>query len=197
MEIETRGGAPAEFRADGDVVRVSGYAAVFNEEADIGGMFREVIKPGAFRNALNRGDDVVFLINHDGLPLARTTAGNLTLSEDDHGLRINAEMDPTDPDVVRLLSKMRNKMLDQMSFAFRVSDEGQRWDGDLRMISDVSLSDVSVVNFGAYSGTEIALRSRDDSAKERKERAERNAIQAQARIAARKAESEQKFRGIK
>jgi phage head maturation protease len=57
---------------DGETISVSGYAAIFGEETNIGGMFTEVIERGAFASALERQDDVVFLINHDGLPLART-----------------------------------------------------------------------------------------------------------------------------
>jgi phage head maturation protease len=68
---EVRGGIPAEFRADSDGVKVSGYAAVFDQAADIGGYFKEIIARGAFKEAIGR-DDVVFLVNHDGLPLART-----------------------------------------------------------------------------------------------------------------------------
>ncbi|MBN8959090.1 MAG: HK97 family phage prohead protease, partial [Rhizobiales bacterium] len=68
---EVRGGIPAEIRADESGVKVSGYAAVFSQEADIGGYFREVIAPGAFKAAIER-DDVPFLIEHEGLPLART-----------------------------------------------------------------------------------------------------------------------------
>ena len=69
---------PMEIREDeGDAIRVSGYAAVFGEETNIGGMFTEVIDRGAFANALQRQDDVVFLVNHDGLPLARTRSGTL------------------------------------------------------------------------------------------------------------------------
>jgi len=65
---EYRAGLPAEIRAEGDTIKVSGYAAVFNQEADIGGFYREVIAPGAFTGAIGR-DDVVFVINHEGLPL--------------------------------------------------------------------------------------------------------------------------------
>ena len=75
---------PMEIREDeGDAIRVSGYAAVFGEETNIGGMFTEVIDRGAFANALQRQDDVVFLVNHDGLPLARTRSGTLKLTEDE------------------------------------------------------------------------------------------------------------------
>lgn len=167
MEFETRSGLPVEFRAadDGTVV-VEGYAAVFNQPTDIGGIFTEVIATGAFRSALQRGDDTEFLINHGGLPLARSTAGNLTMMEDDHGLKIRAVLDASDPDVQRIVPKMRAGMLDQMSFAFRAI--GERWDTpvdgqDVRTVTDVNLFDVSIVNRGAYPQTSIALRSRDEA----------------------------------
>lgn len=163
MTFETRGGRPATIRADSDGVTVEGYAAVFGEEANIGGMFREVIEPGAFSNALSRGDDAVFLINHAGLPLARTRSGTLTLEEDERGLRMKTTLRADDPDVAQIVPKMERGDLDKMSFAFWIEDGGQRWDdsGDLplRTITDVRLSDVSIVTTPAYGGTEIALRS--------------------------------------
>ena len=164
MTLEKRGGIPAEIRADGNGIKVEGYAAVFGEETDIGGMFREVIERGAFKDAIGR-DDVVFLINHDGLPLARTRSGTLKLSEDDHGLRIETTLDADDPDVKSIAGKMKRGDLDKMSFAFY--PEVQEWDesGDLplRTIKQARLSDVSIVTSPAYSGTEIALRSLEAS----------------------------------
>lgn len=161
MEREIRAGVPVEIReaADGGL-KVEGYAAVFNQEADIGGMFREVFRPGAFAEAIGR-DDVVFLVNHDGLPLARTRSKTLTLAEDDHGLRMATTLDPEDPDVKAIAHKMRRGDLDKMSIAFW--PDVQTWDetGDLplRIIERASLYDVSVVTTPAYVGTEIALRS--------------------------------------
>ena len=76
----------------------------------------EQISPGAFRSAVGR-DDVVFLINHVCRWL-RTRSGTLELSEDDHGLRIRAELDPSDPDVRAIVPKMKRGDLDRMSFAF-------------------------------------------------------------------------------
>lgn len=160
MNREIRAGIPAEIRADADGIKVEGYAAVFGQEADIGGMFREKIEAGAFSDAIGR-DDVVFLINHEGLPLARTRSGTLRLSEDDHGLKIETTLDPDDPDVKSISGKMKRGDLDKMSFAFM--PEIQEWDesGDipLRIIRKASLFDVSVVTSPAYDGTEIALRS--------------------------------------
>lgn len=198
MEYETRSGLPVEVREDSGSVIVEGYAAVFDQPTNIGDVFTEVVARGAFKNALARGDDTEFLINHGGLPLARSTAGNLTMTEDDHGLKIRAVLDPSDPDVQRIIPKMRAKMLDQMSFAFQAT--GQRWDTpadgmDVRTITDVVLYDVSIVNRGAYPQTSIALRSRDEARKQAEEE-RREADKKADSYFRRKAEQEQRFRGI-
>ena len=174
MKHEFRAGQPVEVRAEGETIKVSGYAAVFNERANIGGMFEEMIAPGAFRAAIGR-DDVVFLINHAGLPLARTRSGTLKLSEDERGLFMESELDPEDPDVRAIVPKMKRGDLDKMSFGFYPAV--QEWDesGDLplRTIREASLSDVSIVNNPAYSGTDIGLRSLQEhrAAKQETERA--------------------------
>lgn len=169
MEREIRGGIAAEIRAEGSEVRVAGYAAVFGQETDIGGMFREVIAPGAFDEAVGR-DDVVFLINHEGLPLARTRSGTLKLTQDDKGLRMETVLDADDPDVQSIVPKMKRGDLDKMSFAFW--PEVQEWDesGEIpvRTIRKARLFDVSIVTTPAYDGTSIALRSLDDHRKETK-----------------------------
>lgn len=153
---------PVELRQDDDgTIRVSGYAAVFNQETNIGDMFTETIAPGAFTSALERGDDVVLLVNHDGLPLARTRSGTLRLTQDDRGLRIESDLDGSDPDVRAIVPKMKRGDLDKMSFAFIPTR--QSWDdsGDMpkRMIEDLQLFDVAIVTTPAYDGTEIGLRS--------------------------------------
>lgn len=153
---------PLEVSEDDDqAIRVSGYAAVFGEETNIAGMFTEVIERGAFKSALERQDDVVFLINHHGLPLARTSSGTLLLSEDERGLYMETELDGSDPDVRSIVPKMKRGDLDKMSFAF--TPTLQEWDdsGDLpkRMIRDLKLYDVAIVATPAYDGTEIGLRS--------------------------------------
>lgn len=201
MEFETRSGLPVEVRAEGDgTITVEGYAALFDKPTDIGGVFTEVISRGAFKSALDRRDDVEFLINHGGLPLARSTAGNLTMIEDNVGLKIRAQLDPADPDVQRIVPKMRAGMLDQMSFAFRALD--QVWDTpgdgqDIRRIKDVQLFDVSIVNRGAYPETSIALRSRDDAkAEARKTKDEADAKAKADSYFKRKAETENRLRRI-
>ena len=159
--------APIELReAEGNLIHVTGYAATFGEATEIGPLDRwgwvEVIEEGAFSEALARGDDVSFLINHSGLPLARNTSGTLALTQDQRGLRIDTALDPSDPDVQRILPKMKRGDLSKMSFAFL--SEKETWDetGDhpVRTIQSVQLFDVSIVTDPAYEGTEIGLRSK-------------------------------------
>ncbi len=160
MEREFRAFAPAEVRTEEAGVRVTGYAAVFGQVTDIGGYYREVIAPGAFTEAIGR-DDVVFLVNHEGLPLARTRSGTLLLSQDATGLRMETVLDAEDPDVKAITGKMKRGDLDKMSFAF--IPQVQEWDesGDvpLRTIRKAALYDVSIVTTPAYDGTSIGLRS--------------------------------------
>ena len=188
---EIRAGIPAEVRMDAEGIKVSGYAAVFGQEADIGGMFREVIEPGAFKDAIGR-DDVVFVINHDGLPLARTRSGTLTLTEDEKGLFMETDLDADDPDVRAIVPKMKRGDLDKMSFAFMptVQEWDDTQDPPLRTIRKVELFDVSIVTTPAYSGTDIGLRSLDAHRKSQ------NFDAASRRIQRKKLGAQMKARGI-
>lgn len=152
---------PVEVRADGDALVVEGYAAVFDQRANIAGYFEEQIERGAFSDAIGR-DEVVFLFNHDDATvMARSSAGNLDLSEDETGLKVSARLSPDDPDASKLAAKMRAGNVNKMSFAF--IPDAEEWDdtGELpvRTIKRASLFDVSAVTTPAYDGTEIGLRS--------------------------------------
>jgi len=147
-----------EARSDDGEMRLSGYAAVFNE-ASLPLPFREFIAPGAFRKTLQETPDVRLLINHEGLPLARTKNGTLTLTEDENGLRFDAVLADTNEsrDLYTLIDRGD---VDQMSFAFRVIR--QKWNDDRseRTLTEVSLSDgdVSVVTYPAYPATTVEAR---------------------------------------
>ena len=168
---------------DDGSVTVEGYAAVFNQETVIGGKWREEISQGAFSDAVER-DDVVFLINHAGLPLARSRSGTLKLSEDDHGLRISASLDMSDPDVRSIVPKMKRGDLDKMSFGFIPTR--QSWDDDEKMpkrtIREAELFDVSIVTTPAYSGTEIGLRSLEEFLNKRKKSQSRRRLKLKSQL---------------
>lgn len=165
-EVRQYGISDIEVREAGDdgAVTFSGYASVFNHDYEVYdsfGKFTERLAPGAFTRTLADQPDVMLLINHQGLPLARTKSGTLRLSQDNVGLRVEAQLDPNDPDVQAILPKMRRGDVDEMSFAFRVND--QLWSEDYtdRTITEVNLArgDVSIVSFGANPATVAALRA--------------------------------------
>lgn len=153
-----------ELRADGDSLTLTGYASVFESPYDVfggpPGGWTEIVERKAFDKTLREKPDVHLLINHEGMPLARTKSGTLKLSTDSKGLAVDASLDRRDPDVQRLEAKMGRGDMDQMSFAFRTIR--QEWNGDEseRRLLEVSIDrgDVSVVNFGANPATSTQLR---------------------------------------
>lgn len=148
-----------ELREVDGQLRFTGWASVTERSYDMG-WYSETIKRGAFTKTLSERPDVQMLINHEGLPLARSWSNNLRLSEDERGLRVEADLDPTDPDVERLAPKVERGDIDQMSFAF--SGAKSVWDDQFenREITELSLhrGDVSVVNQGANPYTSFQLR---------------------------------------
>jgi HK97 family phage prohead protease len=160
-----------EFRDDDDRLIFIGHAAVFDRLSEDLGGFRERFRRGAFRKVLDRDPDVRFLINHDGLPLARTKSRSLDLSEDPRGLRVYAELAPTQQARdLRLVVKRGD--VDQMSFAFSMFDaSGERTGRDIweevdgqpvrTVVAVGSLHDVSVVTYPAYRQTDAAMRGID------------------------------------
>lgn len=167
MKIEYREFPVTELRFDedgGQAKKLRGYAAIFNRLSENLGGFREKIQPGAFARTIKTAD-VRLLVNHEGLPLARTKSGTLLLSEDDNGLRFESDMDLTDPDVQRLIPKMRRSDLNQMSFGFfTISDkwehpaEGSNKES-IRTLLEVELYDISIVTYPAYPQTIVNIRS--------------------------------------
>ena len=157
----------AEVRAmdttDGSL-RIGGYAATFNKEAD-GLNFREQIAPGAFTRAIQSGDPVFLLVNHDleGIPLASTQSGTLQLRQDKIGLYIEAELDPANPKAQELSSALKRGDMNKMSFAFTVQPDGQTREDGLRTINEIDrLFEVSVVTLPAYSSTSVGMRSAEE-----------------------------------
>ena len=146
--------------------RIEGYAAVFEQESEDLGGWREVIMPGAFADAVS--DDVRALFNHDpSLILGRTVSGTLDLAEDERGLRYAIQ--PPDTRYAQdLLVSLERGDVDQSSFGFRVIED--RWiqptderPYPVRVLHKVTLFDVSPVTFPAYPTTTVAVRSMVES----------------------------------
>lgn len=141
--------------------KIRGYAIVFDAMSVNLGGFREIIKPEAVNRTLTEALDVRALWNHDsGEVLGRTRAGTLALTKDRRGLRI--EIDPPSWAKPKLESIERGDVTG-MSFAFSVlEDEWRNEDGmPVRDVTDMRISEVSIVTFPAYQQTDVsvALRS--------------------------------------
>ncbi|KFL27037.1 peptidase U35 [Devosia sp. 17-2-E-8] len=184
---------PVERRADGDKVTVVGYAAVFGEVADIGGWFEETLARGAFTETLKTADVRAYFDHDRGRVLGRSSANTLRLKEDAKGLHVEIDLPDTSDghDVATLVERGD---ISGMSFGFSVLR--QEWDETVdpprRTILEVELREVSVVAEPAYDGTSIARRSLETA---RQERAQQHP--AHRRIEARRAQMEQRIRGIR
>ena len=163
-ELETRALPMGDFTVtegeDGQKT-FTGYAALFGAPS-AGLPFTEVIAPGAFRRTLGRVADgkkiVSFLFGHDETrALATTASGRLSLTEDERGLKVEARLDPADPDAAGVISKLTHEARAMgMSFGFTIPKNGDEWDDDLRTLREVNLFEVSVLSAGqtpAYPAT--------------------------------------------
>lgn len=149
-----------ETREDGQEV-VVGYGSIWNSRSENLGGFYEYISPDAISQETIDKSDVRALINHDpNLVLARSTAGNLTLSVDEKGLRYEFSIPETSYGK-DLAINMKNGNINQSSFAFTVGSDEWSTDedgNDIRTITSIEkLYDVSPVTYPAYSQAESDL----------------------------------------
>lgn len=142
---------------------IEGYFAVFNQDYNFYPGYSESVDSHAFDNALARGEDVRFLINHDsGLVLGRTAAGTGELRVDEHGLYGRVKINEQDQDAMNIWARVQRGDVNQASFGFDINSETRtdREDGTTHWtINDVKLYEVSVCTFPAYEGTSLSARA--------------------------------------
>ena len=161
--------ASAEKRDDG-TGKLVGHPIVYNSPTDIGGMFREVIMPGALDGTDLK--DVPLLVNHNNqmIPVARSRRNNgnstMILIPDGNGMGFEASLDiERNVTAAELYSAVERGDIDGMSFAFLIGKE--RWeeldsDYPTRFIEQLSVvREISAVTFPAYDATDINARSKD------------------------------------
>lgn len=137
-----------------------GYASVTAaayQMWDMFGPYVEQVSPGAFTKTLAQADlDVPLVLQHQDLRrIARTTNGTLTLTEDDNGLLVEADLDPEDEDVRYIVPKLRSGLIDEMSFKFRINLGSWSPDWMEYHIDEVDIhrGDVAIVGYGANPHT--------------------------------------------
>jgi len=163
-KVERRALAGIELRAtEGQPNVLRGYAAMFEKRSlDLGG-FVEVIRKGAFSRSLKSSMDVLALAHHDtSRPLARRSAGTLTIQEDDTGLLVEITLADT-THARDVLADVRARNIEGMSFMFITKKDS--WtrsapgEPAIRELIDVDLFEVSAVTVPAFPDTSIAARS--------------------------------------
>lgn len=153
-----------QIRIKKDSVEIDGYVNAIerNSKPLISrmGKFIERISKGAFSKALKRNEDVHVLLNHDWQrDLGSTKQGNLSLTEDNIGLKALATI--YDADVIE---KARRGDLVGWSFGFNDRDVEKIVEHDMltRVVNDLDLYEVSILDrtkSPAYDGTLITVRS--------------------------------------
>lgn len=148
-----------EMRADGDGMSFHGYAAVFDSPSEPM-PFVERIAPGAFRKTLaeKKRDMRMFLNHNSDILLASTRAGTLRLSEDERGLRAEADLPDTSAgrDLAVLLKRGD---VGTMSFGFQTVRDSWSDDGSERTLKEVRLFEVSpITGWPAYPATSAFVR---------------------------------------
>ena len=151
----------ALFNLDGNgkPLRISGYAAVWNQPSEDLGGFVEYVMPGAFTDSI-QNDDVRALFNHDNNKvLGRSKNGTLKMVEDSLGLHF--EVVPPEVSWVKdLAESMRRGDINQCSFGFKTLRDSWSRDHAIRHLEKAKLSDVSVVTQPAYPQTSATVQTR-------------------------------------
>lgn len=159
VEVRTMNDA-GEFRVEGSPIM---YGAEYRV-ADPWGTFVERIHYGSATDILARGIDCRLLLNHDGLPMARTARGDhpgtMNVWDTDPSLRFGADLEARQQLANDFYYAVKRGDLDQMSVGMVVGrdewgEEGDEETRDIFALSD--LLDVSGVTYPASPTTSIAV----------------------------------------
>ena len=149
---------------------VDGYATTFDEPYELYRDGKYIVMEKVDRHAFEDTymDDVIFQYNHSGMVYARTRNKTLRLEENDHGLKVTADLGSTEASR-GVWDAIDKGLIDRMSFAFTVTgdsyEEEEQENGDIiltRTIKKIGrLYDVSAVSFPANEGTSISARTKE------------------------------------
>lgn len=160
---------PIEFKTDDESEVIEGYALKFGVYSSpmpvLDGYFKEIIEPGALRNA--DLSSTVALFNHDQNQVLGRVGANLTLEIDDVGLKY--QITPLKTTLFKdLVENVRSGVINASSFHFTVPEDGDRWyqvDDEnvdyVHVISEIDkIIDVSVVTTPAYQDANAGVSQR-------------------------------------
>lgn len=149
---------------------VDGYATTFDSPYLLYTDGKYQVWEQVDRNAFQDTDqsDVIFQYDHAGMVYARTRNKTLQLSDDDHGLKVMADLGSTEASR-GIWEAINTGLIDRMSFAFTVTgdryEEEELENGDVKLLRTITkigkLYDVSAVSFPANEQTSISARTKE------------------------------------
>lgn len=146
-------------KSDKEDMRVRGTAIVFDTPTMLyerdGIKYYEVIHRNALDDTIM--DDVVMNINHVGRPIAKTKNETLILKKQPNGLDFEADLSRIERSR-EVYREVEEGYLDEMSFAFTISDEAYDKESRTRTVKKIDrLWDVAAVDNAAYPNTVLEL----------------------------------------
>lgn len=186
-------------------LHITGYVNITDKSSRVlkdskGNSFIERVEPRCFTRALNKGNNVKFLLNHNhDIHLGSLDEGNLKLTEDNIGLRIDATINNKE-----VRQAYENGGFSGFSYGFqKIKDNFREWDNglQLRTLQEIKLIEVSILDSKttpAYFGSMVNVENRKENATDKEVRAfsteleEENNIQASDKSEERKVEDNKK-----
>lgn len=152
-----------ELRSEGGETRLRATFP-YGAETELAPGRHEVIAARAFADRIEAGEDIHLLAGHDfNKPLASRAAGNLTLTDGDDALVIEATIADGTSWARDFLAANAGGLIRGLSPGFRVEQGGERIErrsnGTLRTITRAALMELSAVTRPAYGSAQIEARN--------------------------------------
>ena len=137
---------------DNDSGEFEGYASVFGGNDAV----NDTIEKGAFSQSLEKGERISMFVNHNSMDVP--VGDWVELSEDDTGLHAKGRIDLNHRDGPTVYSALKRSAMDALSIGFRMNkgDFEEKDDGG-RIIKNLELKEISIVNFPADNSARIAV----------------------------------------
>lgn len=169
---------------DDGSLHITGYVNITDKSSRVlkdnkGNLFVERVEPRCFKRALEKNNNVEFLLNHNtSKKLGSITDGNLKLTEDNIGLKIEATINNEE-----VRQAYENGGFSGFSYGFqKIRDNFRDWDNgiQLRTLQDIKLIEVSLLDSTrtpAYFGSLVNVEHREETATDKEIRAFSNELE--------------------
>lgn len=137
-----------ELKLAEDGRKFSGYASVFNGTDSYG----DTILPGAYKQTIaDRERPIQMRWNHFGPVIGKW----VDIREDEKGLYVEGELTPGHSVAEDAYALMKHQAVTGMSIGYRIPPGGMEKDGDKRLLKEIDLVEISVVESPADLAAQV------------------------------------------